>query len=426
MPKRVDHEERRQQIAAALLRVLARDGLDAVSLRHVATEAGVTAGMVQHYFPSKDAMMKFAMRAAGDRYERRITRQLSSLGDEPPPARIIRVLVTNLLPADAAEADDARIALAFQAYAANNATAAADLAEGNRAITGHLAELLRSTGAGGRDPQIAAAALVATAEGLAVAVLTARLPGAVATRALDHHLALLLGAGGPVPGLDAAPKEIPPARPIRRPARGTLCVGATRHPAGDGRWAEAGTRWTRRTAVDSKRIDGMGMVGDEGSTPVMLRDGRQVLIRPIRAGDGAALADAFQQLSANSRRLRFGSAPRTLGAAALRHLVDSVDGVDHVAYAAFDDSERLVGVARILRYPDDPDTLDVGMAVADDYQGAGLGHVLGHLLAANRPRPAKRIVTSVAPENEPVMSLFRAFGATATRSGSGIVIELSD
>src|SRR6476620_11055089 len=176
MPKRGDHEARRQHIAAALLRVLSRDGLDAVSLRHVATEAGVTAGMVQHYFPSKDAMMQFAMRAAGDRYERRITRQLSSLGDEPPPARIIRVLVTNLLPADAAEADDARIALAFQAYAANNATAAADLAEGNRANTGHLAELLRSAGAGGRDPQIAAAALVATAEGLAVAVLTARLP----------------------------------------------------------------------------------------------------------------------------------------------------------------------------------------------------------------------------------------------------------
>lgn len=168
------------------------------------------------------------------------------------------------------------------------------------------------------------------------------------------------------------------------------------------------------------------MMDDRSPTPVTLRDGRQVLIRPIRAGDGAALADAFQQLSANSKRLRFGSAPRVLSAAALRHLVDSVDGVDHVAYAAFDDSERLVGVARILRYPDDPDTLDVGMVVADDYQGAGLGHVLGHLLATNRPRPAKRIVTSVSAGNEAVMSLFRAFGASPIRSDAGIVIELPD
>jgi hypothetical protein len=170
----------------------------------------------------------------------------------------------------------------------------------------------------------------------------------------------------------------------------------------------------------------MGMVRTDDSAPVTLRDGRQVMIRPLRAGDGAALSEAFDQLSATSKRLRFGSPPGTLGAAALRHLVDSVDGVDHVAFAAFDDGGRLVGVARILRYPDDPDTLDVGMTVADDYQGAGLGHVLGHLLAANRPRPAKRIVTSVAAENDKVMSLFRAFGAAPARSGTRIVIELPD
>ncbi len=165
-------------------------------------------------------------------------------------------------------------------------------------------------------------------------------------------------------------------------------------------------------------------MSDQDPAWVTLRDGRRVLIRPIRAGDGAALVDAFQQLSANSKRLRFGSAPRNLSAAALRHLVDSVDGVDHVAFAAFDDAARLVGVARILRYPDDRDILDVGMAVADDYQGAGLGHVLGHLLAANRPRPAKRIETTVAVENEAVMTLFRAFGASPTRQGTGVVIEL--
>lgn len=171
---------------------------------------------------------------------------------------------------------------------------------------------------------------------------------------------------------------------------------------------------------------GFDTVTDMGGAGVTLRDGRQVWTRPIRAGDGVALEEAFQQLSARSKQLRFGSPPRTLGTAALGHLIDSVDGVDHVAFAAFDDSERLVGVARILRYPHDPDTLDVGMVVADDFQGAGLGHVLGYLLAAHRPRPAKRIVTAVAADNERVMSLFRAFGATPRWSGAGIEIELPD
>lgn len=171
---------------------------------------------------------------------------------------------------------------------------------------------------------------------------------------------------------------------------------------------------------------GSDVVTNRDEAWVRLRDGRRVLTRPIRAGDGAALAAAFRQLSARSKQLRFGSAPRTLPAAALRHLVDSVDGVDHVAFSAFDDSGRLVGVARILRYPQDPDTLDVGMAVADDYQGAGLGHVLSHLLAAHRPRPAKRIMTSVASDNKRVMHLFRAFGAAVTWTSAGIVIELPD
>jgi RimJ/RimL family protein N-acetyltransferase len=180
------------------------------------------------------------------------------------------------------------------------------------------------------------------------------------------------------------------------------------------------------TGCEVGRPTGSDVAADRDEAWVTLRDGRRVLTRPIRAGDGAALAAAFHQLSTRSKQLRFGSAPPTLPAAALRHLVDSVDGVDHVAFAAFDDSGRLVGVARILRYPHDPDTLDVGMAVADDYQGAGLGHVLSHLLAAHRPRPAKRIMTSVASDNNRVMRLFRAFGATATWTSAGIVIQLPD
>lgn len=165
---------------------------------------------------------------------------------------------------------------------------------------------------------------------------------------------------------------------------------------------------------------------DRDGAPLTLRDGRQVQIRPIRAGDGAALEAAFQHLSARSKQLRFGSAPQSLGPVALRHLIDSVDGVDHVAFAAFDDADRLVGVARILRYPHEPDTLDVGMVVADDYQGAGLGQVLGQLLAAHRPRPARRIVTAVDSENRRVLGLFRAFGAAPTWTSSGIIVELPD
>ncbi len=174
----------------------------------------------------------------------------------------------------------------------------------------------------------------------------------------------------------------------------------------------------------------------------MLRDGRLVHLRPVRHGDAPAVADAFHRLSDQSARWRFGSPPRALSAGALRYLVDGVDGVDHVAFAAFagdDDGPgndagaddiggpRIVGIGRILRYPDDPDSLDVAITVADDYQGSGLGRALADLLAVHRPRPARRILTQIANGNDRALALLNSFGQTHRRSGDGdVVIEFEE
>lgn len=145
------------------------------------------------------------------------------------------------------------------------------------------------------------------------------------------------------------------------------------------------------------------------------------------ADDGPALAAAFLRLSESSVRARFGSPTRILNAAALRQLVDSVDGVNHVAFAAFapsvtDADDLLVGIGRILRYPHDPGSLDVAITVADDYQGNGLGRVLADLLAQYRPRPARRIVTQISAANARALTLLGTFGATPRRSSDGEVI----
>lgn len=162
---------------------------------------------------------------------------------------------------------------------------------------------------------------------------------------------------------------------------------------------------------------------------VTLRDGRQVLVRPVQRGDGAALAAGFQRLSPESQRQRFGSAPHALGLRILRSLVDEVDGVDHVAFAAFlvDDPDFIVGVGRILRYPTEPDTLDVGITVAEDFRGTGLGRVLGELLAAHRPHPVRIIRTQIAASNKPAMALLAIFGGSPKQSDDGdLIIEVND
>ena len=123
MPKRVDHRERRTLIADALMRVAAERGLEAVSLRHVAAAAGVSSGMVQHYFRTRDEMMTFALAVVRDRNEARVTRAIAALGETPAPRELLRTMLAALLPLDEERRADGRVALAFLAYTAEASVA---------------------------------------------------------------------------------------------------------------------------------------------------------------------------------------------------------------------------------------------------------------------------------------------------------------
>lgn len=192
MPRIVDHDQRRQAIAAALLRVASRDGLESASLRHVATEAGVTAGMVQHYFPSKDAMMRFAMHAAAERYEARMTAAIGALGPEPGPRELIRTVLLAMIPT-ADDAEEARIALAFLAHATAHADLQDDLATGIGAMRALLSAQLAALPDPPRDADALATGLLGLAEGLGIHVLSSGLAPDDAVAALDAHLDLVVG-----------------------------------------------------------------------------------------------------------------------------------------------------------------------------------------------------------------------------------------
>lgn len=198
MPRTVDHRERRELIAAGLLRLAAAGGLEGISLRHVAAECGVTSGMVQHYFPTKDAMMTFAMESATTRYTARITTMIEQLGDQPAARNLVRAVLRTLLPTDASERDDARVALAFLSYASTRPTVADQLGAGNADLRVFLAAQIRQAqGAGGVvrdiDPLVAATALLGAAEGLGVQSVSSGLSPVDALAALDAQLALVFG-----------------------------------------------------------------------------------------------------------------------------------------------------------------------------------------------------------------------------------------
>jgi AcrR family transcriptional regulator len=186
MPKKVDRQARRTLIADALMRIAADQGLEAVSLRHVADEAGVSAGMVQHYFQTKDEMMAFALDVVRDRNRIRVTEAVERLGHEPPPRLLLRTIIAALLPLDDDTRDDGRVALAFLAYTAVRPETAEPLREDTKQMTDFIAGLLPTPSA-----ELAAAGLLALMEGLGVYLLGGQYTAEQALDALDAHLDML-------------------------------------------------------------------------------------------------------------------------------------------------------------------------------------------------------------------------------------------
>ncbi|TGN64844.1 hypothetical protein EXE59_13400 [Nocardioides eburneiflavus] len=64
---------------------------------------------------------------------------------------------------------------------------------------------------------------------------------------------------------------------------------------------------------------------------VTLRDGTDAFVVPLERTDRAQLVAEFEHLSPESQRRRFLAPVHHLSDAMLDHLVDHVDGIDHVA-----------------------------------------------------------------------------------------------
>jgi DNA-binding transcriptional regulator YbjK len=77
MPKIVDHEAQREIFSQAAMRLMARDGLEGVTMRAVANEAELSYGSLFHYFDSKDDLLKHAIRQLTSSQTHRVNEYVS-------------------------------------------------------------------------------------------------------------------------------------------------------------------------------------------------------------------------------------------------------------------------------------------------------------------------------------------------------------
>ncbi len=146
-------------------------------------------------------------------------------------------------------------------------------------------------------------------------------------------------------------------------------------------------------------------------SPERLRDGAQIEIRPIVPADREELAAGMRRLSPESRYRRFFSPTSELSDAQLTYLTE-VDHHDHEALVALDpESGHGIGVARFVRLPEDAETAEVAVAVADSWQGRGVATALLDRLAERaRTEGVRRFSADILAENRPMLDLIGEIG----------------
>ncbi|WP_151482438.1 TetR/AcrR family transcriptional regulator [Streptomyces albicerus] len=194
MPKRVDHAERRTEIAKALVRVAGRRGLHAVGMRDVAAEAGVSLRLVQYYFETKEKLLLYGLQHLAERFGERVAARSRTVGDNPGPRAMIEALLMASLPTDE---ESRAFHLVYTSYAVlavtDPALAAQPFIRNPDAAEDVLAGLLRQAQeadlvAPGVDVQLEAASLLAMSAGLGTSVLVNQRSPRSAVAVLEHHL----------------------------------------------------------------------------------------------------------------------------------------------------------------------------------------------------------------------------------------------
>jgi GNAT superfamily N-acetyltransferase len=152
---------------------------------------------------------------------------------------------------------------------------------------------------------------------------------------------------------------------------------------------------------------------------VTLRDGAEVVLRPIRPDDAPRLQALHSRLSQETIYLRFLGVHPTLFDKEAERLatVDYQNRMALVAARAEAGEERLLGVARYaMTGPERPGEAEVAIVVEDKYQGLGLGTLLvERIMAYARTHGVCVFFAEINAENDRILHFVRRSGLPAEK-----------
>jgi AcrR family transcriptional regulator len=177
MARTANHDERRAQILGGVRAVTTSSGIGKVTVARTAEAAGVSVGMVQHYYGSKEELLIDAFAAVRADVLTRIDGEIARA--EKRGARIEEMLVDGLgqlLPIGARRRDEVYVAHAFAGLALEDATLQVHLRAAHEQLQNRVAIGLTNGKECGEvdtelDVDLAAYSLVALTDGLAARLL---------------------------------------------------------------------------------------------------------------------------------------------------------------------------------------------------------------------------------------------------------------
>lgn len=218
MPRLADHEQRRRQIAEAVWRIASARGLEDVSLRKVAAEAGVSLRLVQYYFGTRDDLLLGALEILNADAGESIRAELGP-EEDATPREVLRAMLVGMLPVGDERRTRYLVHLAYFVRSLSDPGLAS-------AFSGAPPELERLTAdllAWGRDrgevaPDLVlmpeAELLLSSVDGLQTSIILGQRTPEAAIALIDHQLDRLFSirpkAGGYGPPAISASRSSPP------------------------------------------------------------------------------------------------------------------------------------------------------------------------------------------------------------------------
>jgi len=154
-----------------------------------------------------------------------------------------------------------------------------------------------------------------------------------------------------------------------------------------------------------------------------LRDGRTVLLRPIKPEDEPLWLEMFQNFSEQSIRYRFFSIIKdTPHEVRVRYCnIDYDREIAIVAELTEDGRRKILGVARVPIEPDKK-TGEIAVIVADPWQGLGLGSkMVDYMIEICKDKRLETIYGVMLSDNYQAINLMKKMGFTTQYLGDGTV-----